>query len=371
MESWSAQDQVAIAEMVMARSAATLEVLWIEVSYLDRGLSRLNPFCLRRGGVEGEIGRVGFSRLKELVIRTGKQWLYPDIVTPCNINTDNDDNGVHGSGLGDPSLHVNFPVLERLSLSISDAELDDCNGCHSSLGTGRKNPAKRAILERQRLQKQESHRRQFASRLSQLFSSLRSCSSLNKLAFHWHLCATIQDMTQKDLLERVNGDKTNGVNPLGDHVDDLFCFPQDRDRSTQESATPGPVRMTAKDLGWMDLTLPTQAQVERRMAIKAKARQQKEWEKQARKKVQDDLSITRYSDPMDPLYRRIGRGWQDLEGLLVRCGCVFPQVGERLGAAGCSSRQRFYEDDDSYEWIGCPLVRGCVGSELEDLWQLY
>ncbi|KAF9133174.1 hypothetical protein BGW39_010387 [Mortierella sp. 14UC] len=339
-ESWSTRDQFAMAEMVMARSAATLEVLWLEASNFNRGWALLNPFCLRRGRAEDELRRVEYPRLEELVIRTGKDWVYPDAVTP--YNADDDDRGVCGSGLGYPYFHINFPVLERLSLFISDAALNDCHGCDGSLGRGRKN----------QVQRQESHQRQFVSRLQQLFSSLRSCSSLKKLAFHWQLCATIQEMTQEDLLERVNGD-----NYQDDHI--------------QHPPLPlmqGLARITAEDLNWIDLLLPTRAQVAKRKAFKANARQQKAWEEEVGEKLQGGLSVTRYSDPLDPLYRRVGRGWQDWESLLGRCGCRFPQLSGWL-SAGWSRRQRPCADNDYFEWMACPHDAG-VGSKLEDLLQL-
>ncbi|KAF9912248.1 hypothetical protein EC991_000139 [Linnemannia zychae] len=293
VENWSVQDQFAIAEMLVARSAATLEVLWYEGSDLSNGWAPLNPFCLRREGAEYEMRKVDYPRLKELVIRTGKDWIYPDIVSP--YDADDDDKGVHGSGLGDPSFHIKFPALERLSLTISDAALADCRRCNGS----RKHHSQKESLERQRAQKRESHQRQFVSRLRQLILTLRSCSRLEKLAFHWQPCAIIQDMTLDDLLERINGETQQ---------DEQIHHPP-------LVLAPGLMRITVEDMDWIDLQLPTRAQVAKRKALKAKASQQKKWEEESREKLRGDLPITRYSDPLDPLYRRVGRGWQDWESV--------------------------------------------------------
>ncbi|KAG0199195.1 hypothetical protein BGX33_011801 [Mortierella sp. NVP41] len=59
------------------------------------------------------------------------------------------------------------------------------------------------------------------------------------------------------------------------------------------------------------------------MTAKAAAVQRKEWESEVWQTVQDGLSINRYSDPSDPLYQRVGHGWQDWESLVGKCRCVF------------------------------------------------
>ncbi|KAF9082038.1 hypothetical protein BGX23_000176 [Mortierella sp. AD031] len=370
---WSASSEEALSEII-ARSVEILEVLWLEVSDPCQGWVALNPFCMRDAGEENR--KALFPRLKELVVHTGKGWVYPDIVDRPHNNDDEDgngvdDQGVHGSGLGGQNFPIRFPVLERLSLLIRDAAPEDCRGCNGSLGPGRKDPTQKELLQRRREQKQESHRRQFATRLRQLFSSLSLRPHLEKLALRWDLCETIQKMTLDDLLALLN----DGKHPEGEPVNNLdhydpFHFHQNRHlyqrhpfhhhlhyHHALDDLRLGSFYMKVEDIDWLDLLfLPTRACIERRMTAKAAAVQRKEWESEVWQTVQDGLSINRYSDPSDPLYQRVGHGWQDWESLVGKCRCVFQK----------EMTSRYFETDHSNCWKVCPHD-AFVSRELECL----
>lgn len=351
--SWWMQDQIAFSE-IMARSAGTLEIVWLEVSDYKGGWASLSPFRMH-GAEEDE--RLTFPRLKELVIRTGRDWVYPDITTqPHDHHRETGENhGTHGSGLGSVPLFISFPVLERLSLIIGDSAPSDCEACNGSLGHGRKDKAQIGFLERQRLERQEFHQQQFASRFRQLVSCFRSCAGLKKLELHWQLCETIRGMTREDLLERANGDHS------GDRTVGSRSNVEASEGATGKESVVGMI--TAEDLDWMDLlSLPTRAQVAQRKASKDKARQHKEWEKEVLEVLEANLPITRYSDPFDPLYRRVGRGWQDWVSLAGRCGCEF-ELAMRKEAGGCSGsgsgqRRRICDEYESRKWMECPHDAG-------------
>lgn len=322
--SWRMQDQIALSE-IMVRSASTLEVVWLEASDSERGWATLSPFCMRRAE-EGE--RLTFPRLKELVIRAGRDWVYPDTATRQQDHQRESDENHETHGLGSVPLFTNFPLLERLSLFISDAAPSECEGCNGSPGPGHKDKTQKEFLERQRLERQECHQQQFASRFRQLVSNFRSCAGLKKLELHWQLCDTIRDMTREDLFERANNDHIGELS-VGSRSD----VEASEGGTGKESAV---AKITTEDLDWMDLlSLPTRAQVAQKKAFKAKARRQKEWEKEVLEALKANLPITRYSDPLDPLYRRVGRGWQDWESLAGKCGYGF-ELAMKQRAARCS-----------------------------------
>lgn len=357
---WSFQNQNTFSE-VLAVSASTLEVLWLEGPRTEIGRGYLNPLCMRGADKDGG-NRLVFPRLKELVMWTRGDWDYPDTVSEQH-NYDHhsesgDSHGVYGFGLGsNQPLSAIFPSLERLSLEVRDGSPRDCSDCSCSLGGGRKDNPQREFLQRRRLERQETHRRQFASRFRQLISGSRSCEGLTKFEMHWQLCDTIRNMTQEDLLECVNGDRQTCSAIEG---------------SAQEGSVVAPIT-AEEDLEWMDLlSLPTRAQVAKKKASKAKKHQRKEWEKEVLETLEQNLSITRYADPLDPLYQRVGRGWQDWESLAGRCGCEFElamtkrKPGTCSGSNGGGGRwRRGYEEHESREWMGCPHFAG-GGFELED-----
>ena len=309
---------------VIARSASTLEVLWLEGRQPEISRGCLNPFCMH--GADGDGGnRLIFPRLKELVMWTAGDWVYPDAVSEQHnhdhhIESD-DGHEVHGRGLGSSQpLSAIFPSLERLSLEVNDGLPRDCRDCNGSLGPGRKDKTQIEFLKRRRLERQESHRRQFASRFRQLVSRFGPCVELKNLEMHWNLCDTIRDMTQEDLLERVNGDGQTGNAIEG---------------SVQDGSMVAPI--TVEDLDWMDLLcLPTRAKVAKKEASMAKAHQHKDREKVFLDALEQSLWITRYADPLDPLYRRVGRGWQDWESLAGRCGCEFELARTKRMPGACS-----------------------------------